>query len=729
MGGVGNILDEVVASVKEQYERRKRIVSSLELRLLAQNQKSATDVFPILEAKSADGGAALIAEVKRASPSKGWILDFANAGVLAREYELAGASVISVLTEEQYFKGSLNDIKSVRKATSLPILRKDFIVDEYQILEARAYGADMVLLIAAVFDLDNNGGTPHFRKLLEYVHSLGMRALVECHTVEEIKISTSLGAKIIGINARNLKTFEVDTTLFAELADALPGGVVKVAESGVQSAQDVVNCMRAGADALLVGESLVRSTNRQVAAEELVRAAQEYRRNSAENISTSSSTAPLGADLNSQNVQQLSTLSGPHFGTFGGRFVPEALVPALDELETAYEEARADEQFNAEFRRLLNEYVGRPSKLTSVPNFAAAVGQWTSDRLSNSKTVTPRIFLKREDLNHTGAHKINNALGQALLAQRLGKRRIIAETGAGQHGVATATVCALLNMECVVYMGEVDAKRQTLNVARMELLDAKVVRVKKGSRILKDAINEALRDWVGNIETTHYLLGTAAGPHPFPTIVRDFQKVIGEELREQLKHKEIGAIDAICACVGGGSNAIGIFNAFLDDEQVALYGIEAGGSGLDTGMHATRFSEEVEGAKNIGSKGVFQGAASCLLQDENGQTLETHSISAGLDYASVGPEHAYLREIGRVKYSFATDDEAMHAFRTLCKLEGIIPALESSHALAGCYKVVLDFARRDVLSPTVVINLSGRGDKDVITAGKYFGILQQENEL
>jgi tryptophan synthase beta chain len=420
----------------------------------------------------------------------------------------------------------------------------------------------------------------------------------------------------------------------------------------------------------------------------------------------------------------LSSLKGPYFGVFGGRFVPEALVLALDELETAYYEAQADEQFNERFKRLLSEYVGRPSKLTSAPNFAAAVGQWASDRLSSPKVVTPRIFLKREDLNHTGAHKINNALGQALLAQRLGKKRVIAETGAGQHGVATATVCALLNMECVVYMGEVDAERQALNVARMELLGAKVVRVKKGDRILKDAINEALRDWVENIKNTHYLLGTVAGPHPFPTIVRDFQKIIGEEVREQLEERAVESIDAICACVGGGSNAIGIFNAFLDDERVQLYGFEAGGSGLETGMHATRFSEDVAGAKNIGSKGVFQGAASYLLQDDDGQTLETHSISAGLDYASIGPEHPYLREIGRVNYGFATDEEAMQAFRALCKLEGIIPALESSHALAGCYKVVLDFAKRGILSPTIVINLSGRGDKDVVTAGKYFGLLE-----
>jgi tryptophan synthase beta chain len=716
------MLAQLIACSKNQFEKRKRIVSALELRLLAQNQKSATDVLPILRAK-AETGAALIAEVKRASPSKGQILDFPDAAVLARDYELAGASVISVLTEEQHFKGALSDIKAVRSASSLPILRKDFITDEYQILEARACGADMVLLIAAAFDLDNNGGTPHFRKLLDYTHSLGMRALVECHSAEEIKISRSLGAKIIGINARNLRTFEVDTTLFASLAEQLPDDVVKVAESGVHNPQDVINYMAAGADALLVGESLVRAPNRQVATAELIRTAEEFRTRSHIDAPIETTPSVLNAGSNAQDTP-LSLLKGPYFGAFGGRFVPEALIPALDELENAYYEAMADEQFNAKFKRLLNEYVGRPSKLTSVQNFAADVGQWASDHLANSAVITPRIFLKREDLNHTGAHKINNALGQALLAQRLGKRRVIAETGAGQHGVATATVCALLNMECVVYMGEVDAKRQALNVARMELLGAKVVRVKKGDRILKDAINEALRDWVENIKTTHYLLGTVAGPHPFPTIVRDFQKIIGEEVRVQLAEREINTVNAICACVGGGSNAIGIFNAFLDDEQVELYGFEAGGDGLETGKHATRFSEDVAGAKNIGSQGVFQGAASYLLQDENGQTLETHSISAGLDYASVGPEHPYLRQIGRVKYNYATDEEAMRAFRALCKTEGIIPAIESSHALAGCYKVALDFAKRGIVSPTIVINLSGRGDKDVATAGKYFGILQ-----
>jgi tryptophan synthase beta chain len=333
----------------------------------------------------------------------------------------------------------------------------------------------------------------------------------------------------------------------------------------------------------------------------------------------------------------------------------------------------------------------------------------------------PRIFLKREDLNHTGAHKINNALGQALLAKRLGKKRVIAETGAGQHGVATATVCAMLGLECVIFMGAVDAKRQALNVTRMKLLGAEVREVETGDKILKDAINEALRDWVANVDTTHYLLGTVAGPHPFPTIVRDFQKVIGLEAKAQLETINVRP-DAVLACVGGGSNAIGIFNAFLDDKGVELFGFEAGGGGLETGKHATRFSESVDGAKNIGSVGVFQGAKSYLLQDEDGQTLETHSISAGLDYASIGPEHPWLRDLGRVNYSYATDAEAMEAFQALSKLEGILPAIESSHALAGAEKVVHKLAKEGNMTPNIIINLSGRGDKDVATASEWFGV-------
>lgn len=401
----------------------------------------------------------------------------------------------------------------------------------------------------------------------------------------------------------------------------------------------------------------------------------------------------------------LGTHQGPYFGEFGGRFVPEALIAALDELDTAYHKALADPAFGRELARLHRTYTGRPSPLTEVPRFAAHVGGGA------------RVFLKREDLNHTGSHKINNVLGQALLVKRMGKTRVIAETGAGQHGVATATAAALLDLECTVYMGEEDTRRQALNVARMRLLGAEVVPVTIGTRTLKDAINEALRDWVANVETTHYLLGTVTGPHPFPEMVRDFHKIIGEEARAQLL-EEIGRLpDAVAACVGGGSNAMGIFNAFLDDEGVRLFGFEAGGAGISSGRHAARFSG--------GAPGVLHGARSYLLQDDDGQTLPSHSVSAGLDYPSVGPEHAWLHDIGRADYRPVTDDEAMEAFRLLCRTEGIIPAIESAHALAGAIQLGAEAAQWSP-EPVLLVNLSGRGDKDVATAAAWFGMLDDD---
>jgi tryptophan synthase beta chain len=399
-------------------------------------------------------------------------------------------------------------------------------------------------------------------------------------------------------------------------------------------------------------------------------------------------------------VTSLRDLHGPYFGDFGGRFVPESLVLALDELEAAFRQAWADPAFRAELDELQRDYTGRPSIITEVPRFAKHAGG-------------ARVILKREDLNHTGSHKINNVLGQALVARRLGKTRLIAETGAGQHGVATATAAALFGMECVVYMGAVDTERQALNVARMRLLGAEVIPVETGSRTLKDAINDALRDWVANVESTHYLLGTVAGPHPFPEMVREFHKVIGEEARQQVLDRVGRLPDAVAACVGGGSNAMGIFEAFLDDESVALHGFEAGGDGVETGRHAASIT--------LGREGVLQGAKSYLMQDEDGQTIESHSISAGLDYPSVGPEHAYLASIGRAKYEPITDTEAMEAFRLLSQTEGIIPAIESSHALAGAMKLGKELGPEGV----VLVNLSGRGDKDVASASRYFGILDE----
>lgn len=407
-------------------------------------------------------------------------------------------------------------------------------------------------------------------------------------------------------------------------------------------------------------------------------------------------------------TESLQSLPGPFFGEFGGRYMPEALIAALDELEATYNAAKVDPAFNEELLRLHKTYSGRPSIITEVPRFAEHAGG-------------VRVFLKREDLNHTGSHKINNVLGQALLTKLVGKKRVIAETGAGQHGVATATAAALFDLECVVYMGEEDTKRQALNVARMRLLGAEVIPVTTGSRTLKDAINEALRDWVTNVESTNYVFGTAAGPHPFPAMVRDFQRIIGVEARQQLLD-EIGRLpDVVAACVGGGSNAIGIFDAFLDDESVRLVGLEAGGDGIASGRHAATITG--------GTPGVIHGARSYLLQDEDGQTIESHSISAGLDYPGVGPQHSHLAAIGRAEYREITDAEAMDALRLLSRTEGIIPAIESSHALAGAIKLGREAAAAGRHDEVILVNLSGRGDKDVATAARWFDLVDADVDL
>ncbi|MGO9077620.1 MAG: tryptophan synthase subunit beta [Streptosporangiaceae bacterium] len=387
-----------------------------------------------------------------------------------------------------------------------------------------------------------------------------------------------------------------------------------------------------------------------------------------------------------------------HFGRFGGRLAPEALMSALDELTIAYNEARADPAFGAELAALLRDYAGRPTLLTEVPRFAQRAG-------------AGRVFLKREDMAHTGSHKINNVLGQALLTRRMGKTRVIAETGAGQHGVAAATACALLGMECVVYMGEEDTRRQALNVARMQMLGAEVIPVTTGTRTLKDAMNEAFRDWVASVASTHYCIGSVGGPHPFPMMVRDFQRIIGVEARQQIIAKAGRLPDAVIACVGGGSNAIGIFHEFIGDESVALIGCEAGGDGLATARHAATLT--------AGSPGVLHGMRTYLLQDSQGQTLATHSVSAGLDYPGVGPEHAWLHDTGRASYRAITDAEAMEAFSLLCRTEGIIPAIESAHALAGALQIGPQLGPDAVL----LVNLSGRGDKDVDIAARWFGYL------
>ena len=678
-----SVLDELVAGALEDKCDRERVTSLEELKARAASAPAPLDAKRWLRRHD---GIPVIAEIKRASPSKGHLSDIEDPAALGRQYEQGGASAISVLTEGRRFLGSLDDVDAVRAAVHIPVLRKDFITTDYQIWEARAHGADIVLLIVAALD------DTQLAHLLKLTHELGMTALVETHTREEIERAIAAGARVIGINARNLKDLRVDVGKYTELASNLPEDVIKVAESGVFGAVEVEDYARAGADAVLVGEGVATADDPRLAVERLVKAGERVK---------ASETTPL------------SEHHGPYWGQFGGRYVPEALITALDELQRVYDDAKDDPEFHKELATLNKRYVGRPSPLTEAPRFA--------ERIKERTGLDARVFLKREDLNHTGAHKINNAIGQALLVKRMGKTRVIAETGAGQHGVATATVCAMLGLKCRIYMGQIDARRQALNVARMRMLGAEVVEVTLGDRILKDAINEALRDWVTNVKDTHYLLGTVAGPHPFPEMVRDFQKIIGEEAKEQLAQwYGIDHPDAICACVGGGSNAIGIMNAFLDDPRVNLYGFEAGGHGPDSGQHAIRF------APGTGELGMFQGAKSYLLGNSEGQTLDTYSISAGLDYASVGPEHAWLKEIGRVNYSWATDEEAMNAFKDLCETEGIIPAIESSHAVAGAYKAARDLKEKGYEHPVMIVNISGRGDKDMNTAGKWFGYLTDE---
>ncbi len=395
----------------------------------------------------------------------------------------------------------------------------------------------------------------------------------------------------------------------------------------------------------------------------------------------------------SAGARAADTLPAKKFGQYGGQFVPETLMPALAELESAYSQASQSQDFQLELRTLLATYVGRPTPLSQARRLSEHLGG-------------AQIYLKREDLAHTGAHKINNALGQALLAKRMGKQRVIAETGAGQHGVATATAAALLGLDCVIYMGSVDIERQKPNVLRMKLLGAEVRSVESGSRTLKDAVNEAIRDWVTNVRSTYYLLGSALGPHPYPTMVRDFQSVIGIEARQQFL-AQVGRLPDICvACVGGGSNSIGVFYGFLDDPQVRLIGVEAGGKGISGGEHAARFADP-----RLGRPGVLHGAYTYVLQDADGQIALTHSISAGLDYAAVGPEHVYLRQIGRAEYTWADDEQALSAFQLLAQMEGILPALESAHAVAEAVKLAPTLSRQQI----ILVNLSGRGDKDLDT--------------
>ncbi|CAL8898044.1 indole-3-glycerol phosphate synthase [Kocuria varians] len=703
----GTVLDQIIAGVREDLASRRARVGLDEVRRAAEQREPALDAEAALRG-TAPASVQVIAEVKRSSPSKGALAEIADPAALAASYERGGASAISVLTEQRRFGGSLEDLDAVRAAVDVPVLRKDFVVDEYQVWEARAHGADLVLLIVAALD------DAHLRRLLELTHELGMHALVETHTSEEVRRAVAAGARIIGVNTRNLKTLDVDVHTFGRVAGEIPGDVVVVAESGVLGEDQIRLYAGHGANAVLAGEVLVCSEDPAQSIARFREVGALARGEFLDGVTPPAAQEEFAAAQVTGEAAQgapstLREAPGPYFGDFGGRWMPESLVAALDELTETFEKARTDEDFLEEFSRLSREYSGRPSLLTEAERFGAELGV--------------RVFLKREDLNHTGSHKINNVLGQALLARRMGKTRLIAETGAGQHGVATATAAALFGMECCVYMGEEDTRRQALNVARMRLLGAEVVAVTNGSRTLKDAINEALRDWVASVDTTHYLLGTAAGPHPFPAMVRYFHEQIGEEARAQILEKAGRLPDAVTACVGGGSNAIGIFHGFLDDASVELYGNEAGGDGVETGRHAATIT--------LGRPGVMHGSRTFLMQDTDGQTVESHSISAGLDYPAVGPEHSYLHSIGRVKYEAVTDVQAMDAFRLLCRTEGIIPAIESSHALAGAREVAARWVRE--LGPEaaaqkiIVVSLSGRGDKDVATAAEWFDMLPDDS--
>lgn len=703
------VLDRIIEGVREDLEARRAVVSLQQLQRTARTQAPALDAERALRGGE-PASVQVLSEVKRSSPSKGTLADIADPAALAAAYERGGASAISVLTEKRRFGGSLTDLDAVRRAVAIPVLRKDFTVDEYQIWEARAHGADMVLLIVAALD------DPTLRRFLDLTHELGMHALVETHTPEEIQRAVAVGARIIGVNTRNLKTLDVDVDTFGRLADQIPADAVIIAESGVSGEDQIKLYAGHGANAVLAGEVLVKSDDpsRTIARFREVGAAArvDFLAGKKPPAAQTGFAAEQLADAATpaSGGRSLKNAPGPYFGDFGGRWMPESLVAALDELTEVFDKARTDDEFAEEFQRLSRDYSGRPSLLTEAERFGEAIGA--------------RVFLKREDLNHTGSHKINNVLGQALLAKRMGKNRLIAETGAGQHGVATATAAALFGMECCVYMGEEDTRRQALNVARMQLLGAEVVPVSHGSATLKDAINEALRDWVASVDTTHYLLGTAAGPHPFPAMVRYFHEQIGEEARAQIL-KQAGRLpDAVTACVGGGSNAIGIFHGFLDDPEVELYGNEAGGEGVNTGRHAATIT--------LGRPGVLHGAKTFLMQDTDGQTIESHSISAGLDYPAVGPEHSHLHAIGRVKYEAITDTQAMDAFKLLSRTEGIIPAIESSHALAGARELAARWVRElgpeTAAEKIIVVSLSGRGDKDVATAAEWFDLLPENSD-
>ena len=668
----GTVLDSIVQARRERIDELRARFGHLRAEDLERSQRSFAAALRTRSGQDRSPQPALIMECKAASPSRGTIRSDYDPASLAAQYAPYAAAV-SVLTEPDRFNGSFDDLAAVREVVDVPVLCKDFIVDEVQVLAARSLGADAVLLMLSVVPDDV------YRELAELAHSLGMEVLTEVSTPQEMHRASALGAEVIGINNRDLRTLETDLARTEEMAPLAPAGVVLVGESGVGAAEDVRR-LSGLVDALLVGSSLSGAPDPAEAARELATAV----------------PLPQGEGASSSALDRDGQETGHHprlpafFGPYGGQFVPELLIPALDQLEDAFIDAQADPAFAAELETLMTCYLGRPTAVTELRNLPLE--------------GNARILIKREDLVHGGAHKGNQVLGQALLAKRMGKRRIIAETGAGQHGTATAMVCALLGLDCTIYMGATDVVRQAPNVERMELMGATVVPVDSGAGTLKDAVNEALRDWTASFADTHYLLGTAAGPHPFPTIVREYHRVISREARAQVLGLTGRLPDSVIACVGGGSNAIGMFAEFIDDPGVELIGVEPAGEGLDTSRHGAPI--------NKGLVGILHGARSYLMRTSEGQVEESFSVSAGLDYPGVGPEHAWLSDTGRARYVGISDDEAIEAFRLLSRHEGIIPAVESAHALAQALAMARQVPDGEE-PPILLVCLSGRGDKDL----------------
>ena len=859
-----------------------KLVQATQKRLIKQKQqKSLEDVkrealtlpidknFPFEQTLSQQD-INFICEVKKASPSKGIIAPDFPYLEIAKEYEQAGASAISVLTEPDYFLGSDTFLKEIAQNVNIPVLRKDFTIDEYQIYEAKILGASAILLICAILSEEK------LKYFLQIANSLGLSCLVEAHDEAEIQKALNVNARIIGVNNRNLKDFSVDVHNSLKLRHLVPENIIFVSESGLKTAEDIELLRQNHVQAALIGETfmraldktaelsklygkmppvqtkicgitrledisiinevkpdyigfiftklshryiaedtaikLVKNLNPQIKKvgvfvdeepkiieklasklsldvvqlhgnedEDMIRTIKQqtnvqvwkavrvksladiekWQNSSADmllfdtytentiggtgktfnwqllknvkrkfilagglnikNIARAIRTCkPYAVDISSgvetnylkdeRKIKQLMstirkvitmTIDTKHkkgrFGIHGGQYMPETLMNAVIELEEAYNKYKNDPDFIRELEDLQINYTGRPSLLYYAEKMSKDLGG-------------AKIYLKREDLNHTGSHKLNNVLGQILLAKRMGKTRVIAETGAGQHGVATATAAALMGMECEIFMGKEDTERQALNVYRMELLGAKVHAVTSGTQTLKDAVNEALREWTRRIDDTHYVLGSVMGPHPFPTIVRDFQSVISREARQQILEKEGRLPSVVMACVGGGSNAMGMFYNFINDKDVKLIGCEAAGKGIDTDQHAATIAK--------GTEGIFHGMKSYFCQDKYGQIAPVYSISAGLDYPGIGPEHAYLHDIGRAQYVPITDDEAVNAFEYLSRTEGIIPAIESAHAVAHAMKIAPQMNKDDI----IIICLSGRGDKDVAAMARYRGV-------